>query len=143
LKKSEESFADRFFGKITEWLADAGNGIGDMFAKTFRAQDKLCINETCVTEAQLIELLDDSGMSSSSPAPSVPEENTASEEPAVSDTIPPETTEETPALDTTEDTETTPTAEEIAPEELTEPAPETTTEPIPEITPEPEPVPAQ
>ena len=136
IPEDEKSFTDRFFAKITEWLADAGNGLSDIFAGTFRAKDKLCINETCVTEAQLIELLGDSGISSSSPAPSVPdsEENTATEEPLAPDTTTPETTEETPAPDITETTETAePPAETPAETEetITEPEP-TVEEPAPE-----------
>ena len=42
---------------VSQWLASAGNGIVDVFAGTFRATDKLCINDTCVTETQLQALL--------------------------------------------------------------------------------------
>ena len=42
---------------LIAWLADAANGITEMIAGTFRAKDMLCINDTCVTEEQLQELL--------------------------------------------------------------------------------------
>ncbi len=58
---ASESFVSAFFTNIktmiVAWLADAGNGIGDVFAGTFHAKDKLCINDTCVTEAQLQALI--------------------------------------------------------------------------------------
>ncbi|MBI4276372.1 tail fiber domain-containing protein, partial [Candidatus Uhrbacteria bacterium] len=56
-----QSFAERFFSnifaRITQWLADAANGVGDVLARTFRAKDQLCINNTCVNEEQLKALL--------------------------------------------------------------------------------------
>ncbi len=58
----EGNFAlSELFSKIWQTivtkLADAANGITEMIAGTFRAKDKLCINDTCVTEAQLQALL--------------------------------------------------------------------------------------
>lgn len=64
---------ENLFTKFTIWLGDAGNGIGEIFAQTFRAADKLCINDTCVTEAQLQTLLENSGMTSSSEPATTPE----------------------------------------------------------------------
>jgi hypothetical protein len=64
------SFFNNLFAKITTWLADAGNGVVDVFGGSFHAKDKLCINETCVTEAQLQVLLQNSGTSiQTTPAP--------------------------------------------------------------------------
>jgi 6-phosphogluconolactonase (cycloisomerase 2 family) len=61
-----ESFAPAFFKnifvKVGTWLADARNNITDIFAGTFHAKDKLCINNTCVTEDQLKALLKSSGI---------------------------------------------------------------------------------
>jgi hypothetical protein len=42
---------------LISWFGNVGNGIGNIFAGTFKAKDKLCINETCVTESQLQSLL--------------------------------------------------------------------------------------
>jgi hypothetical protein len=46
-----------FRGVLISWLGNVGNGIGNIFAGTFKAKDKLCINNTCVTESQLQSLL--------------------------------------------------------------------------------------
>jgi hypothetical protein len=46
------------------WFGDVGNGIGDIFAGTFKAKDKLCINNTCVTESQLQTLLTNANINS-------------------------------------------------------------------------------
>lgn len=62
------AFFNNVYAKVGAWLADAGNGITDIFANTFHAKDKLCINNTCVTESQLQTLLQNSG----TPAPITP-----------------------------------------------------------------------
>jgi hypothetical protein len=78
------SFFDNLFGKTKTWLADAGNGITDIFANTFHAKDKICINETCINEAQLQALIagNGSGGNGGGSAPSGGEE-------APADTTPP------------------------------------------------------
>jgi hypothetical protein len=38
-------------------VPDTTNGIGEIFARVFRAKDALCINDTCVNEDQLKSLL--------------------------------------------------------------------------------------
>ncbi len=43
--------------KLITWFADATNGIGKFFAGEIYT-DKLCVGETCVTEQELIQLLD-------------------------------------------------------------------------------------
>jgi hypothetical protein len=53
------SISDAFKTNLVAWLADAANGITDIFAGTFHAKDQLCINDTCVTESQLKALLAD------------------------------------------------------------------------------------
>jgi hypothetical protein len=112
-EENTKSFSDRFFEnlftKITTWLADAGNGIREMFAETFKAKDKICINETCVTELQLQMLLENANI-----APVVPEP------------------EPTPEM--TPEPESTDTPEEPIPE----PIPGVVTKVIPEATPESE-----
>ncbi|MEK7621794.1 MAG: tail fiber domain-containing protein [Patescibacteria group bacterium] len=56
------NFPDNFFEKILNWLADAGNGLKDLFADTFRAKEKICVGETCVDEADLKRILKRSGI---------------------------------------------------------------------------------
>jgi hypothetical protein len=75
------AYTNRFFAslfaRLTHWFADATNGIGEMFARVFRAKDALCINDTCVNEDQLKSLLSGqsaaagaSGLVSNAEAPS-------------------------------------------------------------------------
>ena len=52
------AFFDNLFSKIKDWLGGEGNGV-----------ENLCINNTCVTEAQLQELLENADIDS--PAPEV------------------------------------------------------------------------
>jgi hypothetical protein len=59
------AFFKNIFAKVGTWLADVGNNITDIFAGTFHAKDKLCINNTCVTEDQLRVLLKNSGITPS------------------------------------------------------------------------------
>lgn len=61
-----QTFVGRFFDRVTVWLADSANQISEIIANTIRAKDQLCINDTCVTESQLQQLLNDSNSSSSS-----------------------------------------------------------------------------
>jgi|GEM_PF-3420564 len=56
------SFTGRFLTKLIAWFADTANGIGEVFASTFRASDELCINDTCVSEDQLQALLSGSSV---------------------------------------------------------------------------------
>src|SRR3989344_5990505 len=51
------AFFSNLFAKVTAWLADAANGIGDVFARAFHAKDEICIGDTCVNEDQLKALL--------------------------------------------------------------------------------------
>jgi hypothetical protein len=51
------SFFTNLFGKTKTWLADAGNGITDLFADTFHAKDQICIGQTCINEVQLQAIL--------------------------------------------------------------------------------------
>ncbi|MFA5840782.1 MAG: tail fiber domain-containing protein [Candidatus Paceibacterota bacterium] len=63
------AFFNNIYSKVGAWLADAGNSVTDIFANTFHAKDKLCINNTCVTEAELQALLQNYGTSASTPTP--------------------------------------------------------------------------
>ncbi|MGH7249850.1 MAG: tail fiber domain-containing protein, partial [Minisyncoccia bacterium] len=79
-----ETFVSAFFNNIKTtigtWLADAGNGIGSIFAKQVNT-NTLCVSDdsgaqTCITKAQLDALLSGGGGSASvnltpSPSPSV------------------------------------------------------------------------
>ena len=38
-----------FFAKITEWFANASNGIGQVFAQSFNATEQICIDGECLT----------------------------------------------------------------------------------------------
>jgi hypothetical protein len=51
------NIAGAFKDKLLAWFADAGNGIGDFFARRVRTQE-LCVGETCVTESTLRKLLE-------------------------------------------------------------------------------------
>jgi len=61
------AFFNNVFGKITTWLADATNGIGDFFANRVRTKE-LCVSdgsgETCITKSQLDALISGAGGSS-------------------------------------------------------------------------------
>src|SRR5690606_32689090 len=58
---SSGSFTKRFFDKLIAWFGEVGNGIGEVFARTFRASEGICIGGTCINEAQLIEILGEQG----------------------------------------------------------------------------------
>ena len=55
------AFFDNLFLKITEWLADAANGIGDFFAERIQTDelrtDELCVGTMCVDEATFVEMV--------------------------------------------------------------------------------------
>jgi hypothetical protein len=110
---ASQSFAEQFFtnlfARVTQWLADAGNGITKIFAKEVQT-DKLCVGSVCVTEEQFMALVTASGQGSSAPTPApaapAPEASASS-------------TPETPAPE-----EAAPTAIEAQPaEEASTPAP--------------------
>lgn len=50
---------------LIAWVGNTANGINEFVAGTFRAKDKLCINDTCITEDQLKILLQNSEGSTS------------------------------------------------------------------------------
>jgi hypothetical protein len=55
-----DGFLKNLFGQVTKWLADAGNGIGNLFADKVHTK-QICVgdpgNETCITKGQLDALL--------------------------------------------------------------------------------------
>ncbi len=93
------------------WFADAGNGITEMFANTFRAKEKLCINDTCVTEAELQALIENANGSSGSGSGDEEETTPPSDE---------EVTTPPPAPDSS-----TPPSDEVTPQEGNEVTPPT------------------
>ncbi len=76
-----ESFASSFWTgfktKLVAWFGEVGNGITRIFASEIRTE-MLCVGETCVTEAQLAQLLANAGNNNQpSPEPEpTPEEQT-------------------------------------------------------------------
>ncbi len=46
---------------IAGWFASTANGIGDFVADRLRARQEVCINETCINESQLKQLLQQDG----------------------------------------------------------------------------------
>jgi hypothetical protein len=60
--------ATTFFASLAAWLGDAGNGIQKIFVREIQT-DKLCVGQTCVTEAQLQMLLQNSPTQIQTPTP--------------------------------------------------------------------------
>src|SRR3989344_2456615 len=85
------SFAEKFFtnlfSKITTWLADAGNGIVDIFAKKATLEE-VCLKDvngtSCYSRTQLDSLVAGAGNSSGGGSPLPPPD-----EPPLGDTTPP------------------------------------------------------
>jgi len=129
------AFFDNLFAKVSEWLADAGNGIAKIFTQEIHTE-LICVGNTCITEAELQALISNSGTNYLTPDPS-PSENLGEGGSAESG----EATEEpTPEVIVEEIIE-----EEVIVEEVVEEPPvEETVEPevpIEESTPEPEIIP--
>jgi hypothetical protein len=78
-----------FVERLRQFFETSTNGIRKIFVKEVQT-DKLCVGTTCVTESQLQQLLNQSGQSGSTPAPSpepevvIPEGDDNSEEPVLS-----------------------------------------------------------
>ena len=51
------SFFSNLFSKITTWLADAANGVTDVFANVFNAKEKICVDGECLTKDDISALL--------------------------------------------------------------------------------------
>lgn len=52
-----KSLLDSIIGAITHLLADAGNGIGSIFANTFHAKEKICVDDQCMSRSDMKALL--------------------------------------------------------------------------------------
>jgi len=152
-----ESFVTAFFANVKStigvWLADATNGIGDIFANVFNAKEKICVDGECLTKDDIHNLIllarpldsatpasttdstpsTDSGQENLPQAESTPEASPTSLEPEV-----------IPTGDTTTEATLVP---EIVPEEIpateivpiSEPEPTPEPAPTPEVAPEPKP----
>jgi hypothetical protein len=82
-----ESFAAEFFSnlfaKVTQWLADATNGIGSVFANVFNAKEKICVDGECLTKDDIRDILD---LVNGQTVPLDPARDDSAESPAESDT---------------------------------------------------------
>ncbi|OGF74209.1 hypothetical protein A3E06_04440 [Candidatus Giovannonibacteria bacterium RIFCSPHIGHO2_12_FULL_44_42] len=155
--EKSRSFAEKFFSnifsRIKEWLADAANGIGDVFANVFRANEKICVEDQCLTKDDIKRLLE---IANGGAAPTPSPEPTPTPSPLVAPIVFPETSSEggsegenaeptaTPTLEPTPEPMPTPEgssspagSEPIAPPPEQSPTP--TPEPIANPTPEPTP----
>ena len=154
-----QSFAEEFFSNIftrlTNWFAEATNGIKDLFANTFQAKEKICVDDQCLTKEDIRSLLEISrrgGLIYPAPAPvSEPEpipvpEPDPEPEPEPEATSTPEIQPETdpPLAETPEpepQPEVPPDGGQAEPPLAEEPIPEPEPEPVIDIEPTPEPVP--
>jgi hypothetical protein len=64
------SISGAFKTALVAWLADAGNGIGALFADDIHASDRLCVGATCVTPEQFAAMLAATSQSTAAPSPS-------------------------------------------------------------------------
>ncbi len=53
----EKTFVGLFFDRMIAWFADAGNGIGEVVANVFRAKEKICVDDQCLTKEDIRKLL--------------------------------------------------------------------------------------
>jgi hypothetical protein len=112
-----------FKDNLVAWLADAGNGIHDLYADTLHAKNRLCVDDVCVTRDQFLRMVQQSGQAAgqgsgtsgapATPAPSEPPAPEASNEPEESEG----------------DQTQTPPAEQVASPKPSAPAPEASNEP--------------
>jgi hypothetical protein len=51
------SFFSNLFSRIGQWLADATNGIGDVFANAFHAKQEICVDDQCLNADDVKNLL--------------------------------------------------------------------------------------
>jgi hypothetical protein len=135
------------FVKVVELVADK------MVAKRVETE-KLCLDDVCITKAELQAMLinagqsitqeiDNSGGTTNTGTTTPPTTDTSTSTPPTTGTSTPPTTDQTSTSTspTTTDTEPTPAEETPVVEEEPAPAPEPTPEPAPEPTPEPTPTP--
>lgn len=82
-----------FLTNLRNWFADSMNGIGDLFANVIHSKEshteKLCVGDTCVTEAQLQQLLQLQNNNSIPVSNSAPVISTPEPAPVISEPVPP------------------------------------------------------
>ncbi|MFH0804491.1 MAG: hypothetical protein V1896_02730 [Candidatus Zambryskibacteria bacterium] len=135
-----DGFFTNLFAKINTWLADATNGISSIIAGTFRAKEKICVDDQCLTKEDVRKLLNlANGLTGSEITPPTPlilsGESGTSTPPII----------EEPTASTTPEIipEITPPVVETPPAESPAPAPAPEPTPTPEPTVEPAPQPSQ
>jgi hypothetical protein len=122
--KSVEDFANAenktFLQNLVAWLGNKTNGITDLFAGTLHAKDQICIDDVCVTKADLQQMIQNKGsvIVPQVPAPQTPAPEQGSD--PVVDPVP-----------------------EVAPEPTPEVANEPIADPVPEVAPVPESQPSE
>jgi hypothetical protein len=152
--------AGGFKDNLIAWLGSATNGIKDLYASVFHAQevdtDKLCVGGTCVTEAEFAHLVEQSGASSGGSetlAPEPPPQSeigdgtttddtaTTSDETSDGSTTPAEDMEDT-SVTSPEESSSSPATEDdgqaVSPDETDDGASDTSAENTPPA-PQPEP----
>jgi hypothetical protein len=86
-----DKFFQNIFARLVQWLADATNGIGKLFAGEVHTKE-LCVSddtgETCVTKSQLDALIANAYAAPDPPAPEPPPEDPSADGPPA-DTEPP------------------------------------------------------
>jgi hypothetical protein len=144
-----ESFITAFFNnlfvKVTTWLADATNGIGNVFANVFNAKEKICVDGECLTKDDVRALLllahpDGNSIPTPTPEPTPVPEPIPVPDTSSTDSVPPPSTAPL-GSSPTGDAASEPVPEPIPVVEPTLPTPAPETVPAPEQTPEPEPTP--
>ncbi len=58
------SISGGFESNLVAWLGNAGNGLTNLFASNVHATKELCVGGTCITGAQLQQMLDQQGIKS-------------------------------------------------------------------------------
>ncbi len=125
--KSVEDFANAenktFLDSLVAWLGNKANGITDIFAGTLHAKDQICIDDVCVTKADLQQMIQN--------------KNTV--------IVPQVPAQPAPGPEQVSDPVVEPVSEEVATEPVVEVVPETTpevvNEPVVDPAPEADPVP--
>ena len=69
------------------WFADRANGIGDVFANAFRAREKICVDDQCLTKEDIKKLLIITSGQSASPTSAVTSTTATTTLPAITEVI--------------------------------------------------------
>jgi hypothetical protein len=95
-----DTFLKKIFAQVSAWFADAGNGIGNIYAQTFHASDQICVDDQCLTKDDIRRLLQMANAGSSVSSPPVPPGPDESPEPDTTATSTPDS-DQLPAVDST------------------------------------------